>query len=162
MRIGYLFPLVPLGGGVVPTNRTRRASRQTGNPRWRSCLVAFTLALVFGCGSKAELYPAHGKVFVAGAPAEGAIVVLHPTSETDPTTLRPSARVAADGSFALEAPPGEYKVAVTWFEDLTRTDRVTGTVTTKLPPRYGDPKTSPLRAEIGPHDNEIPTFQLTK
>jgi hypothetical protein len=118
--------------------------------------------MIFGCGSKSELYPAHGKVYVEGKPAEGAIIVFHPTSETETAVHRPSAQVQADGSFTLEAPPGAYQVAVVWYAEASQSNRITGAVPTRLSARYGDPKSSTLRVEIAPRDNELPAFQLTK
>jgi len=138
----------------------RYASRS--NIGWRSILIAIGLPLILGCGSKSELYPVIGKVYVEGKPAEGAIVVLHPTNEIETTVHRPSAQVQADGSFTLEAVPGEYQVAVVWYGDESQGNRVTGALPTKLSPRYGDPKTSTLKVDIVPHDNELPAFQLSR
>ena len=146
---------------VALEGREERSSRFS-RIGWRGFSIAFCLALVFGCGSKSELYSARGKVYVEGKPAVGAIVVLHPSSEMETTVHLPSAQVDAAGSFTLEAPPGEYQVAVVWYDDVSQTNRVTGAVATKLNPRYGDPKTSSLRAEIGQRDNQLPAFNLTK
>jgi hypothetical protein len=130
--------------------------------RRRVYVLAFCLVLVFGCGSRTELYPAHGKVYVDGRPAEGAIVVFHSKAESESSVHKPSAVVDAEGSFVLEAEPGDYRVAVVWYNQASQADRVTGAVPIRLDPRYGDPRTSPLKVDIGPSANELPPFQLSR
>jgi hypothetical protein len=126
----------------------------------RIFLLASGLTFALGCGSKAELHSAHGKVYVDGKPADGAIVVLHPAKDIEAKQEHPSATVDADGSFHLEAPAGEYQVAVVWYDPSSKTNPKTGVTPTKLNPRFSDPKTSALRAAISPGENELPPFQL--
>jgi hypothetical protein len=141
--------------------------------RARGALPAIALAvlLLAGCGGRPQepLHPARGQVFVAGKPAAGALVVLHPVAATDPEAPRPSARVEPDGSFVLStrapkdgAPAGEYVVAIAWTGTGAKPDPVTGEVPMKLAPRYADPTTSPLRAQIRTGPNDLPAFKLGK
>jgi hypothetical protein len=91
----------------VPSRGTRRSF----------LLIGLSLALLcgFACSSgKRKLYPVRGKVLCEGEPAEDAIVTLHALDVSQPMAQVPSARVKADGSFALGtyepndgAPPGE-------------------------------------------------------
>ena len=125
--------------------------------------------LVSSCSARVALHPVRGKVLVAGKPAVGAIVVLHPLEPPALGLRPPSGRVEADGSFTLStlvagdgAPAGEYRVAIAWLGDVSKADPVTGEVPVKLAPRYADPKTSDLRAHIKEGPNELPPFQLTK
>src|SRR5262249_20625009 len=99
----------------------------------------------------------------------GAIVVLHPLEPPAPGSRPPSGRVETDGSFTLStfvpgdgAPAGDYRVAIAWLADVSRADPVTGEVPRKLAPRYADPKTSDLRAQVKEGPNELPPFQLSK
>ena len=130
-----------------------------------------TLVLCSACQKGQPFYPVRGQVFVAGKPAEEALVVFHPVEDTDPPALRPSARVQADGSFTLRsydpktcptpkdgAPAGEYRVTVTWVPaNYTEYRNV---LPDKLQGRYSDPKTSGLRAVVKGEPNELPPFQL--
>ncbi len=81
-----------------------------------------------------------------------------------PQALRPSAYIQADGSFALRTyfpadgvttdgvPPGEYLVAINWYPANVRNYR--SVISDKLGGRYGDPKTSGLRAQVREEPNE--------
>ena len=127
------------------------------------------MLLCCACGSKVKLHPASGQVFVAGKPAEGAIVVLHSLDPSTATAFKPAGKVDADGIFTLStrrqgdgAPAGEYIVTIVWLGDLSTIDPATGEVPVRLSPHYGDPKTSPLRASIERGKNEIPAFYLEK
>jgi hypothetical protein len=133
-----------------------------------SLVGSLTLLLCPSCGPKVKLYAARGQVFVAGKPAEGAVVVLHPVPAA-PGAPTPSGRVAADGSFTLGtfqagdgAPAGDYVVAIAWRGDVARANPVTGEVPTKLSPTYADPAQSPLRARITEGANDIPAFHIPR
>ena len=138
--------------------------------RWRFTAVLVTVLsclLLSACSGKVKLHPVRGEVFYQGKPAEGATVVFHQDGSTDPNALKPSAVVGADGSFTLStyaegdgAPAGEYVVAVVWFGKNAQPDTVTGEMRNRLPPIYGDPKSSPLRATVNEGPNEIPPFKL--
>lgn len=110
-----------------------------------------------------------GSLFVDGQPAEGAVIVFHLVNGSSGSAeSRPSARVAADGTFALStkaendgARPGEYAVAVAWLASGPHATSDTGEVAAKLPVQYADPSTTPLRASITAGANVLPAFNLT-
>ncbi len=128
--------------------------------------VAALLVVVLccGCGPKRKpVYPVRGKVFLAGQPTEGALVIFHPVDDPDVPPLRPSGTVAADGSFTLSsyvlkdgAPVGEYRVTILWVPELSTNPNAPD----KLQGRYADPKTSGLRAQVKAEPNELPPFEL--
>lgn len=133
--------------------------------------VLGVVVLCPACQKGPRYYPVHGQVFLDGQPAEGALVVFHPAADPGPQALRPFAYVQADGSFTLRtyspadgtttdgAPPGDYLVAINWFPPNVRDYR--SVIPDKLQGRYGDPKTSGLRAQVREEPNELPPFQLT-
>ena len=136
---------------------------------WRRLLwpaVAVAAALLPSCerNTRKPVFPVRGQVLVDGAPAAGATVFFYPV-ETDPDALAPYGVTDADGSFTLTtyltfdgAPAGEYVVTVRWpgppkrGEDGQGPDRLQG--------RYGDPKTSTLRATVEKKPNELQPFKL--
>ena len=132
--------------------------------------AAVVVAVLFcSCNSQGKLHPVRGQVFVAGKPAQGALVVFHRIGETSPDYPKPSGQVGADGSFSLGtyvlgdgAPVGEYIVAIAWLGDVAQANPVTGEIPVKLPARYAEVKSSPLRAQVKEGANEIPAFQLPK
>ena len=132
------------------------------------CVVlAATLSCAAGCG-RPKTYPVSGSVYVAGKPAAGAIVVLHPAA-TGPEAKRATGRVADDGTFKLGtydlddgALPGEYAVAIAWFSERPESGPNSDVMPTKLSPAYANPHTSKLNATITPGVNVIPRFDLSK
>src|SRR5262245_20773626 len=119
-----------------------------GTLRTMVALAAVLVVVLWsGCGPKRKpVYPVHGQVFVAGLPAEGALVIFLPIDDPDPQAPKPSGKVGADGSFTLSsyvlqdgAPAGEYGVTILWFvPDLS----VNPSAPDKLQGRYADPQTS--------------------
>ncbi|WP_131282349.1 hypothetical protein [Blastopirellula marina] len=102
------------------------------SPARYAVMSATALALFgwsLGCSSKEEwhsdLVPAVGSVTVNGEIPAGAIINLHPVKgDIDKRASRPSALVAADGTYTLTtyeygdgAPPGEYKFTILWPQD---------------------------------------------
>jgi hypothetical protein len=145
--------------------------------RWRvGVVVALFLAPCAGCGKRQAFYAAQGKVFLDGKPAEGALVVLHPATDAGPDSIRPTARVAADGTFTLNsyvaetrvttpgAPPGEYVVTITWLPPDVREyveKNRGGELPDKLQGKYASAATSPLpHATVRDGPTEIPPFEL--
>jgi hypothetical protein len=133
-------------------------------------VFAFTvLALCCAsCQQEKQFYPVRGQVLVDGQPAEGATVVLHPLQASDPPLL-PTGVVAADGSFVLQswlveervleqgAPAGEYQVTCVWAPgDLGDGDKVPD----KLLGKYGDKRSSGLKATVAAGATELPPFEL--
>jgi hypothetical protein len=132
-------------------------------------LLALGLLMCCSCAGRSNLHPVRGQVFVAGKPAEGALVVFHPLGETTSTAVRPSARVGKDGRFALGthrqgdgATVGNYAVAIAWTEAGARAHPLTGEVPVKLSPRYAQPRQSPFRVEVKPGNNDVPAFRIDR
>jgi hypothetical protein len=151
------------------TGRSRKALlmlRPRTLPCWVFLLGAALLLLVGpSCSSKKKegekpVFPVRGQVFVQGNPASGAFVLFVPVNEpAEPKDPRPRATVEANGSFALStygdkdgAPAGDYIVLVTWPGGEESDDKLQG--------RYGNAKTSPLKAEVKGAANDLPPYQL--
>ena len=137
------------------------------------CALTFAAACSLGCAGDG-LHPAEGKVVRDGKGAEGAVVTFHPKDGDPVTSRRPSAVVAADGSFALTtgtrqgAPAGDYVVTVVWPGDppANKKGKALSTDTTepdrpdRLGGRYADPKTSELRATVRAGRNRLTPFDV--
>lgn len=122
-----------------------------------SSLAALSL---LGCtgGDGVPLFPAQGKLTVAGLPAEGALVTLVPEAGTEPD-VRPAGRVDATGVFNIQtydpdthstkegARPGVYVALVTWVPDPTDSNLEMG-VRDRLGNRYRNRESSKFRFEI--------------
>src|SRR5689334_7832672 len=118
-------------------------------------LLVGGLALsIASCGpGHPPTYPAGGKVFYKGKPAQGAQVFLVPLEGGDDEP-RPGAQVKKDGSFRLStfrshdgAPAGRYAVTIVYRSPERKADD-DNLGPDLLRGRYGDPKTTPLRAMI--------------
>lgn len=133
--------------------------------------LAVLPALATSCQKSEPYYPVHGHVLVDGQPAEGALVVFHPSGDASPRALRPSAIVQTDGSFSVRsydplvcptprvgAPAGAYVIAINWFPPgVARSD----VIPDRLHNRYGDPTTSGLRVQVQEEPNQLRAFELT-
>jgi hypothetical protein len=137
----------------------------------RGALTALigTALVCCSCSSAARLQPVRGKVLVDGQPPEGAVVVFHPVDQSAADARRPVGRVEADGTFTLStfnvgagAPAGQYVVAISRARAPSESVTTTAKDSVQPPPKYGDARSSPLRATVTVGPNEIPTFNLTK
>lgn len=149
------------------------------SPAWMVC-VAVVAAV--GCGSdRLATVPALGTVRVDGKPVAGVQVVFHPTGSDDErlTRLRPTARTAADGTFAIGtyamadgAPVAEYVITAEWFgggpqtstsesDDPEAAAAAHATEVDRLGGRFANPATSPLKASVGRMSSSIPPLDLT-
>jgi hypothetical protein len=87
--------------------------------------LLLTMLSVAGCGNQPAGYSrAHGKLSYKGEPAAGAFLVFHLEGKSQSAdAVVPAATVKDDGSFELVspngdgAPPGKYKVLVSWPAD---------------------------------------------
>jgi hypothetical protein len=144
--------------------------------RWLGCpgfywLLAAWLTLP-GCrpSDQKPVYPVKGQLFVRSKPAEGALVILHPTENADPqqwTAGYPRGAVAADGSFEVStygegdgAPAGQYTVLVQWRSAAAEGSDPEASNADRLGGRYLDPATSKLRATVEEKPTELPRFDL--
>jgi hypothetical protein len=103
--------------------------------------------------------PVRGKVLFEGQPVPGAYVVLQATAK-ERRRLRADALTGPEGSFTLStyvandgAPAGEYAVTVVWRRPFFDATGKPGP--NRLPPRYADLKTTPLKARIKSGANEL-------
>lgn len=136
----------------------------------RHILCALAALLLCSCSSRAPLHPVRGKLFVAGQPADGAVIVFHPANQASSGAHPPpAATVQADGSFTLStfesgdgAPAGDYVVAVSWLPPDPALSTTQKRPTVALSEKYGDRRFTPLRAKVVAGPNELPPFQLPK
>jgi hypothetical protein len=150
------------------------APREPSNVRKRlrrllhGTLVALLPFAALSCGDgedRKPVYPVRGQLFVDGKPAAGAYVLFHPASDADPQATRPHGQVDQDGTILLStygandgAPIGDYLVTLDW----RRTVPGHGPRGPSLvPPEYGTPKESPLRATVKAESNNLAPFQAT-
>jgi hypothetical protein len=106
------------------------------NQRFRvASALLLTMLSVAGCGNQPAGYSrAFGKLSYKGEPAIGAFLVFHVEGKPQSADLVvPSAIVEDDGSFNLVsptgdgAPPGKYKVLVSWPADSSSAEGLTDT-----------------------------------
>lgn len=125
-----------------------------------TALLFILLAACGGCGGREyetiPTFPVSGQVTVNGAPAQGAIVTLHPETPQPGTKypLMPSGKVNAEGAFQLTtyegpdgAPPGDYTVTIEWPDPKWR------------PPGGGMPPPPPDRLKGKFADRKAPTIK---
>jgi hypothetical protein len=117
-------------------------------------------------GESKPVYPARGKVFYKGKPAEWARVTLVPLNDADSTKPKPGGQVGNNGEFRLStyasydgAPPGRYAVTVV-YPSPEKKDNDENAGPDLLRGRYADPKKTPLKAEIKEETNELGPYEL--
>jgi hypothetical protein len=134
-------------------------------PTLRVAVALACLAAMSCGGGGPKLHPVKGSVLFQEKPAVGATVVFQPVNSTA-DSLMSSGVVGQDGTFTLSTPPhgpgaptGDYVVLVTLFPPNAREMRDPPSL---LPPRYGSPTESPLRATVSPGTNQLEPFRLTR
>ncbi len=140
------------------------------NPLLQPCRVlALLAAAALGCssGDRVPMHPVRGQVLYNGKPVKGAQVVFHPLEPQSVNVQKPLAYTDAEGRFSLMserpgdgAPAGEYAVTVEQRE-RTAWGREEVKARNLLPTRYSQPKTSGLRFQVQPGENEMPPLHLT-
>jgi hypothetical protein len=131
--------------------------------------------LLIGCGDgRLSRRPVSGSVTVAGKPAAGAIVVLHPVAGSvapEAEKIRPTGTCDRDGKFVLGTweltdgvPAGRWKATVQWFTAAGAADGADPETThvehDRLGGAYGDPEATPLTVEVQSDPVELPPFEL--
>lgn len=134
--------------------------------------LLFLITATLGCGSPEQrlpVFPVRGAVLVAGKPAVRAAVVFHPIGDRAAGSPRPSAQVAADGTFVLGtytaddgAPPGEYAVTVFWPAAAAPIGGDADSDVDRLGGRYSDPATTALRARVDEQPTDLAPFRLQR
>jgi hypothetical protein len=124
---------------------------------------------VSGCGSAnpwETVYPATGKVTFKGKPVVDAEIALFPEDGSAPETVRPRAKTAGDGAFAVwtyergdGAPAGRYKATIVHHEVVVSNGAM-GVKPNSLPRKYASPTTTDLFVEIAQGETDIPTIEL--
>lgn len=154
-----------------------RATDRCSEHRNLTCVMVglICLAAVAGCGGKksdSNLVPVKGEFFYDSQPAQGALVILHPSAGPDtakwPHGL-PHGVVDTTGAYNIGLPPlgegapaGDYKVLLTWNLPVPGADPTDSEPETfdKLGGRWATPERSTLSATVQPPSTEIPRFDL--
>ena len=133
------------------------------------------LGALAGCGGKkadSDLVPVKGEFFFDSQPAQGALVILHPSAGPDAATWPhglPHGVVDTAGAYNIGLPPlgegapaGDYKVLLTWNLPIPGADPTDSEPETfdKLGGRWATPEKSTLSATVAPPSTEIPRFDL--
>jgi hypothetical protein len=137
--------------------------------KFRCALLLCTFLALGGCDSAPTRVPVTGSVSVNGKPAEGAILMFHPS---DPKEATASAVAEADGSYKIVSGgesgliQGKYQVTVIWPDPSkkpTQAQIMMGTAEPGpdlLKGKYSSKTTSPLSAEITSTSAKLPPFEL--
>lgn len=141
----------------------------------RQILAALMLTLLSGCGETPDpdlrpVFKAVGSVRFQGRPIPDATIRLHPVSPTDdgkPTYL-PRGRVDEHGNFAITtyrtgdgAPPGEYRVSLSWQGPLKGiSEDEEDRLQELLPRQFTTPEESGLTVVIAEGENELPQIAI--
>ncbi len=148
-----------------------------GSPRRRlglalaAVVAVATTPLLAGCGktdpNQVRVFPAKGRVQFEGRAAPGAWIVLHPT-RTDPQSPCPRGKVNQNGTFTLStyhandgAPSGDYTATVEWPTYVGSGEDVR-VGPNRLPPKYGNPRTSGLHVRVAEGSNQLPPIELRR
>ncbi|MBX9626069.1 MAG: hypothetical protein K2X82_19890 [Gemmataceae bacterium] len=131
-------------------------------------LVAAVALAACGCGGtpddKPARFPTRGTLTYNGRPLPGAVVTFHPLplDKNDWRTVKPGARVEADGSFRANsydlrdgAMAGEYAVTVLY------TGEAGGPGPDLLQGRHRDPKRPVAKVTIAAGENVVPPIALS-
>jgi hypothetical protein len=128
----------------------------------RAAVAALLLALA-GCGGRGPVNQVSGKVTYKSNPVTGGRVFFHPQGGGTPLP----ATISPEGTYSAELPPGQMQVTVETESikgqarqqfDYSKMPVPAGAqaptpgpakpVYVKVPAKYGDVKTSPLRVEV--------------
>ena len=141
----------------------------------RSCRFLLILALLApaGCGGdgRVAVYPVKGRVLFRGAPAVGALVVMHPNVPRDERRELPICRGTVDenGDFTISsygdgdgAPAGDYTVTVAWPQTGGDSDDPESSTLTedRFGGKYSDPENSGLKAVVSKEATQLKVFDL--
>lgn len=116
-------------------------------------LSSFALA---GCGGKKvkPVYPTEGKLLINGQPVGNVTVFFHAVNQADAAETKSFATTEPDGTFKLTTraagdgcPAGEFVVTLLYEPLDSPLTRAKGKPPT-FDKKYGDVKTSPLKAKI--------------
>lgn len=129
----------------------------------RIALLGSILFLLTGCGSSnPATYPVNGKVSYNGKAVKNGIIMFVPDGEGNAA----NGNLEADGSYKLTtfaandgARPGKYKVSIQVFPGEGEGGGLPGQefagMKPPIPPKYGQPTTSGLTAEVKEGENPL-------
>ena len=131
--------------------------------------VAILAAALVGCGKAGpSLVPVKGTITVDGKPAEGAVLIFHPTGGKGSIA---SAAADASGAFVITSNgsagvvTGSYKVTATWPDPAKKPKVTLGASPEDAPDllegRYVSVDKSPTTVEITAATKELPPIALT-
>jgi hypothetical protein len=109
-----------------------------------------------------------GQVTIGGEPAAGADLRFYEIRGRTPGMARPYATTDAEGRFVVStygmhdgAPPGEYRVTVSWkgpLDSISPDQR--DAMPEQLPARFADPSTSGIQVHIARGENLLETIEI--
>lgn len=142
----------------------------------RAIPVLAMAVFLTGCGDKSDrltVYAVKGTITYDKKSPEGAMIVFHPLNgDAAGSSLRPSAVVQKDGSFAPTTynhgdglPAGEYALTVLWPRAPGKGEvegEAGGGGENRLPAKYGKPETSGLKVVVDKQTNELKPIELAR
>jgi hypothetical protein len=133
-------------------------------------LALLLLAGIVGCGKpevKVPVVPVTGKLTAGREVPVGAQIVLHAKGHTLPNGASPVGRVAQDGTFKISiygegegVPAGDYVATVEWYKIVKGPMGEAISGPNVIPPRYGNPDTSPLKVTVRNEPTDLPPIVI--
>jgi hypothetical protein len=141
--------------------------------QWRAVFATTLAAFVVVAGIAArsgsdgdDARSLHGQLFVDGQPAAGAEVRFYSLNQRQLSRPVGSARSNGDGSFHVRSswsrsglPAGEYVVTAIWRDAVIAGENLVAGPN-RLPRRYANPNTSPLKARVQEGITQLPPWSL--
>jgi hypothetical protein len=153
-------------------------SRCGGSLLMRAFVALVALAGALGCSGGGpssdtegleDLHPVSGSVSFEGKPTPGAIVMFFKADDLASKGFRIAGEVDEEGFFEMMTgvsagalpgvKEGQYIVTVVWQKRLTPWDKDSDMIDL-IPEKYGDAKSSTLRAQVKAGDNVLDPFAL--
>lgn len=135
---------------------------------FRFLSVAMVMCAAIACShseKRLPVFPVQGQVLYGDKKCAGAVILFHPVAAVGEKVPLPRARADAEGKFVLStygkedgAPAGDYTVVIEWKTSDLHPEQGTDL----LPARYGDPKTSPVKATVRSEATQLAPFKLTR
>ncbi|MEX1042457.1 MAG: hypothetical protein WDZ51_17630 [Pirellulaceae bacterium] len=127
--------------------------------QWLVLLLFVLLTVTVGCGeSGPATTTVKGKVSLDGKPLPRGSVLFNSTEEA---ASRARSNIQPDGTYELQAVPGEYKVIITYQTETDTTldpdDPNYVAPESLLPANYSSLMRTPLKATVGESAGEEPT-----
>jgi hypothetical protein len=138
----------------------------------RSVAGLFLVVLLGACAScgdgRQTTYPVQGQLTIEGKPAPYAELRFYEVHGRTPAMSRPYATTDQEGRFWVSsygmhdgAPPGEYRVSVSWkgpLDGVSPDQR--DSMPEQLPERFTDPATSGIVVRVIGGENRLETIEI--